>query len=136
MIAQRSALVINKRDNHVRSKVWASSHLLEVGTFVGIPFLFKPTGPTGACYLSALYVRFIEDLEPSESREAVSEFVGWMQRKNGRSASPFLPLIRLPKPVSKKPKLAVQKFEDEYRGIWYEVDGQFTDTPVAESGSK
>lgn len=119
MIAHQRALVMNKRDNCLGSKAWSSSHVLELGTFVGIPFIFRPLGE-GTCFLSALYVRFMEDLLPKDASRAIEEIV-WIMRDEelGERFAPLMRLNRVAK--SKRPRFAWREFRDRDRGVWYEV---------------
>jgi hypothetical protein len=127
MIASRRALVLNKKDNYTFSKVWSSSLVLELGTFIGIPFIFRPTGKDGASFLSALYIRFLSDMTPDEARDAISEIVWIMQSEKMQNR--FEPLIRLHSiDEAERPSLGWQQFQDSERGIWYEVDASITDS--------
>ena len=115
MIANRKAIVINKRDNGCRTTFWSSSHKLEFGSFIGIPLWFFPDGKEGVCFMSALYLRCTEDLTKEESGTNVTQIVRAMENFRGKR---FIPMVKI------KNRPHVQELFDNDKGHWYEVQGE------------
>ena len=115
MIANKKAIVINKRDNRCHTTFWSSSHRLEVGSFIGIPFWFYPDGKDGVCFMAACYLRCIEDLSKEQSGKVVSEIVHMMKDFRGKR---FVPMVKI------KNEVDVQRQVDAEKGVWYEVQGK------------
>ncbi len=117
MIANKRAIVINQSDNQLRSTFWSSSHNLDIGTFIGVPFIFRPTGTGGISFVSALYVRLIMDVEAEISKKIVAEILRLM---GGSTRGVFEPLLQ----TWKSKGFTVMQYTDDERGVWYEVTGK------------
>lgn len=112
MVANNIATFTNHSDNDGSVTHWSSCPELDFGTFVGIPFMLTPTGPSGPRHISVLYMRCWKDLEPDESKKLI-QWVTKLMRTEFQSR--FIPMFKGNR------ALTVQERSDKRWGKWYEV---------------